>query len=91
MVHTVDAYTNPYTFPQFKNNFVLDDTTFNRWLQDGDKYFEALIVPKPIALTILGNSHNLQGQAGTIQKHIALSNRFLSKAMFKDIDKFIQN
>ena len=37
----------------------------HKMIQDGDKYFEALVVPKTLTLIILVNSHNYWGYAGT--------------------------
>ena len=47
-----NAYTNPYTFPQLQKQVALDDDTRYRQIQDTDKYFKALIVPKSLASTI---------------------------------------
>ena len=41
------------------------DNILYKLVPDSDKTFEALAVPKSLALTILTNSNNYQGHAGT--------------------------
>ena len=59
-------------------------------MQDTDKYFEALVVTKSLALTILVNLQNLQGHAGTNKTHSLIKRDLIWRKMGKDINKFIQ-
>ena len=50
------------------NKFIKKDNTLFKINQEADKFLEVLVIPKHLAVTILVNSHNLQGYAGT-NKH----------------------
>ena len=48
--------------------------------------FEALLVNISLALTILVNSHNLQGNMGTCKTYSLIKRNFFWKGMHKDND-----
>ena len=75
----------------WSKKYKLDNGTLYRQAQDGDKSFEALIVPRSIIPTILINSHHLQVHTGTTKSYNLIKREFFWKGMDKDINKFIQN
>ena len=62
-MHTINTYSKPYTYPQFMTNS--SDMKTCKLIKDGNKSFEALVVHKSVALTVLVISYNYQGHAGT--------------------------
>ena len=48
-----------------KNKLTVNDNILFKVVQNEDKSFKALVMPKYLALTILVNCFNLQGCAGT--------------------------
>ena len=88
-MHIANVFTIHYTYPQSNINSPWKKTLF-KIIQDVDESFDALVVPKPLALSILVNSsHSLQGHACT-NKHTPWSWDLFGKDC-TDIDRFIQN
>ena len=89
-----DAYYiyihNTLTIPSVKNKITTKDNTVFKIIQDGDKSFEAYIIPKSLALTILVNSPNLQGHTGTNKTYFLIKRDIFWKEMHKDAEKCIQ-
>ena len=52
-------------------------------IQDVDKSLEALVVPVSLVLTMLVNSHNLQGHAGTNKTCFLIKRDFFQKGMHR--------
>ena len=69
--------------------FFKHDNILYKVVQDGIKSFEALVAFKSTALTILVNSHNYQGHAGTNKNILSIQKRLLLEGYVKD--KFIEN
>ena len=62
-----------------------------RLVQDGEKAFEALVVPKTLTLTTLVDSHNHQAHAGTNKIYSLIKTKLFWKGMLKNVDNLIQN
>ena len=60
-------------------------------MQDTDKSFEALVVPKSLDLTILVNSHNLQWPVSANKSYSLIKRDLFWKGRHKLIDKFMQH
>ena len=90
-MHTADTQKQSLYIPSVKNIFKLDNGTLYRQIQDGDKSFKALKVPRSLIPTILINLHHLQGHAGTTKSYSLIKMEFFWKSICKDIEKFIQN
>ena len=73
------------------SQFTIHNGTLYILMQDNNKSFEALAVPKSLALTILIKSHNLQRHARTITLYCLIKRDYFWKGMQKDIDKFTPN
>ena len=69
----------------------IKDNILLKIVQDADKSFETLVIPKSLALTVLVNSHNLWGHAGTNKTYSLIKRDFYWQEMCKGIDKFIQH
>ena len=64
---------------------------FPLYIQDNDKQFDSLDVPRLLAVTILGDSNNFQGHAESNKIYVYSKQDFYWNGMWKDIDKFVQN
>ena len=63
-MHIANTKSTHDIYPQSKE-FTTKDNILFKIIQDVDKPFQAILIPTFLALTILVNSHNLQGYAGT--------------------------
>ena len=72
-----------------QSKFLTQDDKLSK-LTQRDKTFEALIVPKSLAPTILIHSHSLKGCAGTVKTICPIKRYFFWKGMCTDISEFIQ-
>ena len=56
---------NSLCIPSVKTKFTTKDDTLFKIIKDADKFSEALVVAKSLALTILVNLHKYKGHSST--------------------------
>ena len=64
-----------------RKKLTIENNTLFKAVQDIDKSLEAFVIPKSLALTILVNSSNLQGKAGTCNTYSLIKIDFFWKGM----------